>query len=712
MVMQNSENKSPYNLAAASYFNNGWLGVLPLPINEKWPPPSGYTGKDAPDPSAEQIYEWILNAKGNICLRLPKNVIGLDVDAYKDKTGGQTLMQLEQDFGILPETWRVTSRNDGTSGIRLFKIPENLAWPSIAGPGIEIIRNEHRYAVVWPSIHPEGGTYRWINPAGTDVIGAGPNTSELPELPQTWIIALTQGKFETSSIKKQLTPMQTNTMLEAVKTNGQPCERVTNEVHNLHRVLSGSEGSRHDATLPIVMRLVSLGARGHHGVANALDVGEQVFTTMLSSERGSHYVAANEWRNMVTGALAKISDYRNETCRGSDCAKPQQAPLNQFTPVIDLPLYDEETGEIIDEPMAQISRRDLLLATEIETQAVRREAKKLLDDEQILKTFRAPEILGNLSIELQQPDEQESYLINELFPTGANVVLTAAFKSGKTTMMNQLVKSLIDDEPFLGRYGVQPHDGNIVIFNYEVDKRQYRQWMREVGIRNQSKVYLVHLRGLRMPLTTKHIEDKVVEILGNLNAQTWVIDPYARAFTGSGEENSNSDVGVFLDTLDIIKDRAGVQNLIMPAHTGRAQEQGIERARGATRLDDWADVRWLLNKNESGERFFSATGRDVEVAEQLLTWSEVDRSLRIERSIGKHDRTKERVMEALIDYVKANQGCMTKDIDTNVKGHSSDLRKAKEDAIGQGLIRVESDGTSKKWFTTSVQKWQANALFA
>jgi hypothetical protein len=76
---------------------------------------------------------------------------------------------------------------------------------------------------------------------------------------------------------------------------------------------------------------------------------------------------------------------------------------------------------------------------------------------------------------------------------------------------------------------------------------------------------------------------------------------------GSGDENSNSDVGVFLDQLDIIKERAGVSNLILPVHTGRAQEQGIDRARGATRLDDWADVRWLLKKTEDG-RFFQLTG--------------------------------------------------------------------------------------------------------
>jgi RecA-family ATPase len=52
------------------------------------------------------------------------------------------------------------------------------------------------------------------------------------------------------------------------------------------------------------------------------------------------------------------------------------------------------------------------------------------------------------------------------------------------------------------------------------------------------------------------------------------VDPFARAF--SGEENSNSEVGRFLEALDVVKQRAGVKDLILTTHMGRAE---FERGR-------------------------------------------------------------------------------------------------------------------------------------
>ena len=56
-------------------------------------------------------------------------------------------------------------RRDDGSGILLYRVPSGVdptTWPTGAGPSIEIIRHAHRYAVVWPSIHPETGQpYRW-----------------------------------------------------------------------------------------------------------------------------------------------------------------------------------------------------------------------------------------------------------------------------------------------------------------------------------------------------------------------------------------------------------------------------------------------------------------------------------------------------------------------------------------------------------------------
>jgi hypothetical protein len=182
----------PYGTAAMVYRDAGWRGVLPLPVESKSPPPKGFTGNDGAWPSSADTQAWCSGdeGSGNIGLRLPVDVIGIDVDAYGDKQGGVTFAALVERHGPLPPTWLSTSRDDGVSGIYLYRVPAGLSWPGEIGPGIEIIQWCHRYAVVWPSVHPEGRTYRWIRSDGVVVLGA-PRAVDLTELPPTWITSTT-----------------------------------------------------------------------------------------------------------------------------------------------------------------------------------------------------------------------------------------------------------------------------------------------------------------------------------------------------------------------------------------------------------------------------------------------------------------------------------------------------------------------------------------
>ena len=157
----------PYGLAAAAYYASGWRGVLPLPPRAKHPVPVGYTGADGLTPSRADIETWVEDRpESNVALRLPPDLIGIDVDAYGGKGGWATLIGLQAHLGVLPQTWMTTSRTD-ESGIRLFRLwTPGLKWPGTLGPGIDTIRHGHRYAVVWPSVHPEDGS---TNGGGAEV---------------------------------------------------------------------------------------------------------------------------------------------------------------------------------------------------------------------------------------------------------------------------------------------------------------------------------------------------------------------------------------------------------------------------------------------------------------------------------------------------------------------------------------------------------------
>ena len=82
---------TPFADAWSTYLDGGW-GVLPLDPRSKGTPPAGTTGGSGVDLTPDQLARWAnVNADGNIAVRLPHNVVGLDVDDYGDKHGAANL---------------------------------------------------------------------------------------------------------------------------------------------------------------------------------------------------------------------------------------------------------------------------------------------------------------------------------------------------------------------------------------------------------------------------------------------------------------------------------------------------------------------------------------------------------------------------------------------------------------------------------------------
>lgn len=185
-----------YAAYAHDYRKKGYSPV-PLPPKSKKMLIKGWTGNEGLMASGADVQEWCeSDPEGNIALRLPRNVIGIDVDDYGMKSGAKSVRDAIAEFGPLPSTGRVTSRyeQDKVSGIRLFRVPEGTVLASQfssagLGPDVEIVQFHHRYCVAPGSIHPDTNLpYKWIKIDGTE--GELPAVADLPELPEAWLNGL------------------------------------------------------------------------------------------------------------------------------------------------------------------------------------------------------------------------------------------------------------------------------------------------------------------------------------------------------------------------------------------------------------------------------------------------------------------------------------------------------------------------------------------
>jgi DNA polymerase I-like protein with 3'-5' exonuclease and polymerase domains/phage/plasmid-associated DNA primase len=329
----------PFADAVADYALAGWPCILPVPGAAKSPPPVGFTGDGGRDTTAEDLIAWVgTHAESSIAVRMPDDVIGIDVDHYRkgevDKRGGDSLAEYQAKWGPLPPTWRSSAR-DLPSGILFFRVPAGLRFATKLGESIEIIQRHHRYAVVWPSPHPGVGPaarYRWYEPSGA-ISDAVPKPVELPELPEAWVAGLREGATEAGPVAADA--MRGQVLLSALMSDWrEPCAEVADATRKASAELeAASSGSRHDTAVGRVHHLVQLGAAGHPGAGSALE-GLRVQWEALTAGEGR----ADEYERMLlTSARKAVTVVGPHPVDRDPCFAVGSVPLAAPAPVDDRP---------------------------------------------------------------------------------------------------------------------------------------------------------------------------------------------------------------------------------------------------------------------------------------------------------------------------------------------------------------------------------------
>ena len=373
-----------YADAALTYWERGWRGILPLVRGRKGGTganlPIGRTGKAGEDPSYADVYAWTEDRPNdNLCLRLPDTIIGIDVDNYGAKNGGDTLAEAEKRWGKLPPTIRTTSRDDGISGIRLYKVPagtrfiESINFTELGLGDIEIIQSFHRYAVSWPSIHPEGRPYLWQDDNNTTV--EIPWLDNIVELPETWVENLTAPPATLGPVP---VPGVGYDVAEAL-TKGAASPAVSARLSQAINELSIPGVCHHDTARDHALALLRLGKNGEAGVDGALAALGQIFVMHTKDNRaGGEAEAKREFRNLIfgPGAARELSQPGNDDwvraliVEAADAAK-EEIRLAAAGPTVDelIEAAQEALADGDDEKAAELFDQASMLETQNQQKA-------------------------------------------------------------------------------------------------------------------------------------------------------------------------------------------------------------------------------------------------------------------------------------------------------------------------------------------------------
>jgi hypothetical protein len=573
------EAMGPYERAAWTYRRAGWAGVLPLPPGRKGPPPSGFTGWAGVDPSGPDVQTWLDEGRGagNIGLHLPAGVYGLDVDNYDAKTGGAALAQLVERLGPLPATWTVSSRDDGVSGIRFFRawLPPGRVWLDEPGghqAGIESVHKGHRYAVAWPSVHPDTGrVYTWRHESGY-VLGDGevPRLDALPAMPEAWGEALSRpGEVRSGT---QAGHDETVTAVTAWR-DGEPCERVMRAAERARAGLAAAVAGAalHTASEATTWELACLGHEGHAGVRRALaeHYAGHVEARVARDGEAARRDGDGEWWRLVRGAVGKLvpSAYR-ERC---DCDAWSGAGVT-FTPD-DLGVAYEPAPapDQFDAPAGQPGQLPGHVSGDDDERRARLDAMRalLLTPSQV-RELRAP-----------RP------LVRGVLRMNTLAWLIAAPGSFKSFVALDLAARVVAGLDWAGRPIRTP--GPVLYIAAEgADGMTGRvtAWEKIHGPMHDD----VHVLPRPVQASNATAWGNLVELAADLRPVLVIIDTQARVSTGI-KENDNTEMGGLVERFDELR-RATRACVLVVHHTGRAGAH----ARGGSVIDGAQDTELRIER--------------------------------------------------------------------------------------------------------------------
>jgi hypothetical protein len=343
---------------------------------------------------------------------------------------------------------------------------------------------------------------------------------------------------------------------------------------------------------------------------------------------------------------------------------------------------------------------------------LRRMALKDLDAEDRPEPQRPA--LMSLTELLARPPVENRFRIAGLWPIGGKVLMSAPKKAGKTTLVGNLSRCLIDGDPFLEGaelpYGakvdprfnagqrhpgftVLPVSGTVTLLDFEMSEHQLREWLRDQEIKNLDRVRVQLMRGSGpWDIREDDVRARWADALRAAQTEVLIVDPLGPVMQSLGiEENSNTEVGRFLVKLDELCHQAGVCELFVVHHTGHEGE----RSRGASCLLGWPDAIWSMTVGDGegwqAPRFVRAEGRDVDLSNHHLELDRNTRRLGLGRTGSKAAQKAAQLADDVLKTVEQCPGETFRDLVKILQGNGMTKVSAEtsiKDAVSNGLIHT------------------------
>lgn len=279
-----------------------------------------------------------------------------------------------------------------------------------------------------------------------------------------------------------------------------------------------------------------------------------------------------------------------------------------------------------------------------------------------------------------------------VLPGRGGAVLIAQAGAGKTTMLANLARDLLEGTPFLGERPVRQVGGRIALLSYEMDAAELIDWCNSAGV-DLTRLVVLDLRDVPNPLGDVFEREVLANALDALEVEIIMVDTFGRAFTGESQDSASDVTPWFAMLNEFTRTKVRAKEWIVAAHAGWTDGRG----RGSSALHDAPDAVLIYKRDRDTEtrtlRVDKFRGREP-MPEVAVTMD--PETLRLSCETSPKPQTH---ATGVMAYVAEHPGCSTREVRENVPGNARSVGDALTSLVRQGLIQ-RSPGPRNAWLHT------------
>ncbi|MDA8163284.1 MAG: AAA family ATPase [Desulfobacteraceae bacterium] len=293
------------------------------------------------------------------------------------------------------------------------------------------------------------------------------------------------------------------------------------------------------------------------------------------------------------------------------------------------------------------------------------------------KTGMVLTTLGDL---LKEPEENVTWLVDGLLPTGGFSVMAAKPKVGKSTLARDLSFSIARGKSFLGRDVAQ---GPVIYLALEEKKSEVRRHFKDMGASGEEPIFIYSGR------VPSDAIDQITAAVQKIKPVLVVIDPLFR-FTRVKDTSAYAEITAALEPFLHLSRETGAHILCIH-HSSKGNRQGGDSLLGSTAIFGSVDTLILLNRNDSYRTIQSIQRYGSDLPETVLSFDNTQRTVTIGKS--KHETDLDQLKEALLDYLATSGEPLTEAvIGEEVEGRTALKRKALRELVADGVVARTGKG--------------------